>query len=554
LASLVDNNLLQKAPAGADGDARFRMLETIREYGLERLNAAGEAAAARQAHAAYYQRLVAEAEGRLRGSEQVVWLNRLEAEHDNLRAALDWLQERGEIGPALAMAGGLWFFWWVRGYFSEGRSQLERLLSRPDARGRTSERAKALNATAILICSLGASERAVALHEEALTIYRELGDRAGAAWVLVSLHHALMGLGNLERSIAATEESLALFQELGDAWGEARAQTVLGVLALDGGDWTRAMRLLKKGRGLAEALGDRWIAGMALRNLVFIAMEWPSSDETAFRQEAALLEEGLQHVRALGENRALPYYLLDLGAVQAREGNLEASTALFEEAVTVARQTGAKELVAVSLNSLGRNAQCRGDRRRAAHLFGESIELAVELGNKREIGAYLESLAFLAGTPGRSGADRAARLLGAADRLLVESGVARTGAEQHDLEQETARIRAALGATAFKDAWDAGAAMPLETTIAVAAALESYILREPATSDAEIPAREQHGLSPRELEVLRLMADGRSNQQIADQLFLSFRTVTTYVTNILTKLGVESRTGAVAYAIRAGIA
>ncbi|MDP8908255.1 MAG: hypothetical protein M3N47_03890, partial [Chloroflexota bacterium] len=278
LARLVENSLLVREAAAAEGAARFRMLETIREYGLEQLDLAGEMTPARDAHATLFAALVSAAEVGLKGAEQIAWLDRLDCEHDNLRAALAWLPERGATEQALTMAGRLWFFWWVRGHFFEGRRQLETLLARPEAAARTLGRARALNALGVLIQPLGDNARSLACQEEALSIFRELGDKAGAAWALISLHHPLLALGDLERSQAATEESLDLYLEVGDDWGVARAHLVLAVLAAERGEGHRMIPLLEEARRRARALGERWIYAGATLNLAYATHAFPTRD------------------------------------------------------------------------------------------------------------------------------------------------------------------------------------------------------------------------------------------------------------------------------------
>ena len=548
LTRLVESNLLLKGAPAADGEAQFRMLETIREYGLEQLDLAGEMTPARDAHATFFAALVSAAESGLKGAEQIAWLDRLDREHDNLRATLTWLPERGATEQALTMAGGLWFFWWVRGYFFDGRRQLETLLARPEAAARTLSRARALNALGVLIQPLGDSVRSLACQEEALSIFRELGDKAGAAWALISLHHPLLAIGNMERSQAATEESLSLYREVGDDWGVARVYGVLAVLALERGEGRQATPLLEEALRRARALGERWIYAAATFNLAHAVLNDPNGEDQSTRVEA-LFEEAVHLHRELRDQRTLPTVLRQLGIFRLNQDEQSDVTALFEEALTLARQTGNKIEIAASLHDLGALARQQGDLVRASSLKRESLALARELEVEEMMALSVWGFASMAGATGQI--ERSGRLLGATDRLFAASGDPLCGASKAEFEADVDSIRAALGEASFAAAWEAGQAMTLDDAFAEVDAVRAEIV---AASSAERTIQAGHGLSPRELEVLRLMADGLSNQQIADALFLSFRTITTYVTNILSKLGVESRTGAVAHAIRAGLA
>ncbi|MFQ5794790.1 MAG: BTAD domain-containing putative transcriptional regulator [Candidatus Bipolaricaulia bacterium] len=188
LASLVDKNLLRRKEQ-ADGEPRFLILETIREYGLERLEASGESEAIRRTHADYYLALAEQAEPKLEGPDQRMWLDRLEVEHDNLRAALVWFEQNGEAEAELRLGGALWGFWHMRGYLSEGRRWLEGALAKGEDRDvSASVRAKALHGAGVLTHEQGDYERATVLYEESLDLRRELGDKPGVAILLSNLY------------------------------------------------------------------------------------------------------------------------------------------------------------------------------------------------------------------------------------------------------------------------------------------------------------------------------------------------------------------------------
>jgi predicted ATPase/class 3 adenylate cyclase len=241
LDRLVEHNLL-RSEAGPDDEPRFTMLETIREYGLERLERSGEAKATRRAHAEFFVALAEEAEPELTGPQQVAWMDRLEAEHDNLRAALGWALDT-DAQIALQLAGGLGWFWFLRGYLNEGSAWLDRTLVVRSEPGPLHVRAYA--AAGRLVRHLGDYRRAIALQETSLELARTFQDRRAEALALHELG-VLAGLdeGDAVREAALMEASLALWRDLGDAWGSARALNNIGYEAYLQGDLDRAAPLL----------------------------------------------------------------------------------------------------------------------------------------------------------------------------------------------------------------------------------------------------------------------------------------------------------------------
>jgi len=532
------------------------MFETIREYGLEQLAAAGEEDAARDTHAAFFARLAAEAEGWLKRAEQVAWLDRLDAERDNIRAAFAWLREHGAIEQAASLARALSVFWWIRGHFAEGRRQAEALLARPEAAARTKGRANALYAAAAVINQLGAPDRALRLHDEALSIFRELGDQHGIASVLEIRCHPLLVVGQLDRVLADAEQSAALCRELDDPWTLGWSLVGLANAHHQLGEWERAAARHEECLRIGRRLGDRWIQSVTLLNMALIAIDGTPGKAPDLGRAAALSAESWRLSRELGSKHGDPWYHFALGRISQRQGDLAGAAACLEEGLLVARETGDAVINTLIVAELGVVAQLQGDLCRAVSLLRES--LVMSLAHKLAYETYdsVEKLAYLAGA--RDETDRAARLLGAADRLLAEGGgTVRTDYDQTKHERETANVRVALGDPAFAAAWEAGRALSLDEVTAEVAALETVILAEPVsrgeaatTRDAAAPA----GLSPREVEVLRLLAEGHTDRAIGDALFISRRTAAGHVANILAKLALPSRTAAVAYAVRHGLA
>jgi len=440
LAALVDKSLLRREE-GPGGEARVGMLETIREYGREQLTANRELKATGRAHAAYYLDLAEWAEPELRGSEQVVWLERLERDHNNLSAALRWALQSGERAEAseharergtlaehsamgMRLAGALWQFWWVRGHLSEGRGWLEELL-RLDVHGchpsLVSTRAKMLHGAGMLAFNQAEYRRAVALHEESLALYQGLEDRQGIAIALYSLGNVAIKQGEYARAAALYEESLALGRQLRDARGIARALTSLGNVAFEQGDNERA---------------------------------------------AALFEEGLVLCRKLRANKLIAAVLTNLGNVRRKQGDYGRASLLHEEGLALHRDLGDKYGTALSLVNLGDAALDQGDAERAIDLYEESLVLSRTIGDKQNIAYCLEGMARVANVQGR--ADRAVLLYGAAATLRVAIGAPLPPTDRAAYEPNVAILPTTMGETHFAAAWAAGAALSLEQAIDLA--------------------------------------------------------------------------------------
>jgi predicted ATPase/class 3 adenylate cyclase len=399
LASLADKSLLRQE-AGHDGEPRFTMLETIREYALERIDTCGETETLRRQHATCFLALAEQAEPELYGAEQRIWLERLEAEHDNMRAALAWSRQElsmknealrniaadescsmlndqfatpQEIG--LRLAAALWVFWWKHGYFSEGRTWLAAALERADAGAPAAARAKALHGAGSLALAQHDFAPAAELLEAGLALYQTLGDKRGCAWVISELGHLALYQGEDERAAARYAEGLALSRELGDSYNSAWALNHLGTVAQRRGALDQARELL------AQSLA---------------------------------LFQSLRHTAGVG---------------------------------TV-------------LNQLGRVALRTGNIANARELFNESLAIFRELGQKRNIALSLVGLAGIVGQEGQ--AEQAARMLGAAERLLNDIGAVLEPVDRAEYDRGVAGVRAQLDPAAFAAAWEAGRAIALE--------------------------------------------------------------------------------------------
>jgi predicted ATPase/class 3 adenylate cyclase len=255
LTSLLDKSLLLRKEQAAE--LRFAMLETIRAYGVEALSACGELEVMRKAHAAYFLALAQKMEQDLWGSEQAACLDRLEQEHDNVRAAMQWSLEQEDREIALRLGGVLRTFWYMRGHFSEGLDFLEQALMHSDSDGvDASVRAGALYAAARMNDVRGNSDRAESLIAECLALYQALGNTERIAYALHLQADMAWRRGNLTLARSRVEESLALFRELDDKGAIAGLLLHLGVLAAEQGAYTRARNLLEESLAINRKLED----------------------------------------------------------------------------------------------------------------------------------------------------------------------------------------------------------------------------------------------------------------------------------------------------------
>jgi predicted ATPase/class 3 adenylate cyclase len=466
VASLIDKSLLQQTEQEGQ-EPRLVMLETIREYGLEQMLVNGEMEAARQDHAEYYLRLSEQADPELVGTRQAMWLERLEREHENLRAVMQWSTSHaeGERGDnrsreiALRLGGALRQFWYMRSYFSEGQDFLERALSLRDGVA-ASVRAKALVAATRLNVSLGSLDRAKALGEESLALNRELGDTAGIASSLHLLAAIAWGRGNLALARSQEEEALVSFKELGDKRAVASALVYLGNLAIDQGEYVRARSLLENGLEMNKELGDT--TSLADSLLILARLCYVSQGDLT--QAHTWLEESLAFYQELGDTESIAYYLHLSGLLALSEGNAALAYSRIEQAVTLFKEMGHRYGTTVSLYALARVVEASGDDARSRSLYEEGIAVARKEGNRQTVAIGLEGVARVVAAQGEM--SWAARLWGAAEAIRETIGAPIPPVERPAYESSVTAARAQLGEKLFATAWAEGRLMTPEQALA----------------------------------------------------------------------------------------
>jgi predicted ATPase len=460
LSALVDQSLLRRS--GSQAEPRYQMLETIREFALERLAASGEAESIRRQHAMRFLALAEETAPRLTDPDASAALDDLEREHDNLRTALAWTSDV-EPAEALRLAGTLAPFWEIRGYYAEGRTWLERTLAACPA-APDELRAEALDGIGRIARVQGDLAHAAAVLEEALEARRSLGDPPGLAVALRSAGVAAFSQGDVARAALLNEEALALSRQIGDARGVAAALGNLAVIADEHGDLARAEALYTEVLERFRKLGDQRGIAATLDNLG--SMTRLRGD---LEQAERLHEEALALRRAMGDAFGVGHALHELATVAWARGDVDRAAILYEEELVLCRDVGNKEGIAASLSNLGLVAYYRGDLADAAALLGEGMALSLELGDMSGVAGDLDGLAAVAGAC--INADRAARLLGAAAALRAAVGRPLTAGDETETEQAIVAARQQLGNDAFTAAWTAGNVMPLADAVAQARAL-----------------------------------------------------------------------------------
>lgn len=499
LATLVGSSLLLRFASPA-GDMRYGMLETVREFALEQLADLDEENAARAAHAAFYRNLVEQAEPLFWTSTNAALIARIEAEHDNLRASLTWSLAH-EPETALAIAGALGAFWAKRSFWTEGRSWLARALA-TEAAPDSPLRAAALG---------------------------RLGALAGDQ-------------GDFTAATRAISQSLALSESLGERQLVARAERGLGILASNQSDFDRAKALFTSALQHFRALNDLPGISRSLNDLGLVAERQGDQDLAI-----AFQEEALPIARTVGDEWQVCIILGNVGGAYYDRGEFAKGEALILEALDLARRIDDTFGIAVNLYNLGNCVVELGDVAGAILRYNEALALTGQLGERHLASRVLDRLGIALHLAGNARA--AARLIGAADCLREAIGDTLFADEAANLNQRFQEVRTALGDDAYAAFYESGRSLPFEQAAAEARSLADAAI----LADQTAPARVLSGLSVREVEVLRLLADGHADKDIAEALFISKRTASTHVAAIMVKLGVGSRTGAVASAFRGGL-
>jgi non-specific serine/threonine protein kinase len=586
LDALVRQSLLQRR------GERYRMLGTIRAYARDALRAAGDAAGAARRHAAYFLDLAEAAAPRLHGGEQIVWLDLLETEHDDLRAALAWCVAAGRAeppgGPRLAgvgaaaatgvrLAAALGWFWYLRGDRREGLSWLDTVLGLEGAsdephspgggRRTTAElvaRARALSAAGLLAQFLGDQPGALVRQTAALRLATDVHDPRLVARAAARLGSLRLHMGDLDGAAADLERALVQARASADRWSEAFALSVCGAVARRRGDPGRAAALLTESHERFRVAGDAWGMAAVRQGLAQVAEATADFDTAAghWRERLALS-------RALGNRGGVVHTLDYLGTLARLQGDLRAAGAFLAESFVMRQEDGEPGAIAWTLNALGDLDLARGDLDGARRRYDESLALRLELDDREGLATTLGGYAGIAAARGR--ADLALRLAGAGAALAGAAGLAPTPLEAETLRRWLAPARLRLSPAAAAAALAAGERLTLAGALALAGvpsgprAVGPTPPASPAAAAGPSPAgrRPERGTTPvradgggpqaplsqRERQVAVLIALGLTNAEIAGRLVITGGTAGSHVAHILAKLGLRSRAQIAAWAV-----
>lgn len=395
LSDLAEKSFVFLLPREGEEAARYRLLETIRQYAREKLEGSGETAVTRTRLLEWCQAFAERAEPKLAGPEAGAWMMRLQAELDNVRAALQWVRTSRAVESGLRLASALWLFWLNRGYLTEGQSWLEELLALEASLTQTpvtpSIRAKALYATAVLAFRRGDLARATTLAEASLSLAREALDQPRLGTVLNLLAILATEQGDYTRAASMHEEALALNRRLGDTNRVSVALVNLGVIARRRSEYSRAVALYEEALAIKRQLGDKATVALILSNLAEIAI-WQSH----YAHATALLDESLSLFREQDNHIGVALALNNLGVIARYRGEAYRARALFEESLDLMRTAGEKTRLSTLMLNLGDLARDDGDWAHAQTIYSDCLVQFKEAGDKSSWALALHSLGLVA--------------------------------------------------------------------------------------------------------------------------------------------------------------
>jgi predicted ATPase/DNA-binding CsgD family transcriptional regulator len=575
LGSLMDKSLVFQA-TGPQGEPRYMLLETIHEFAGDKLAEAGggsEEQIVHRNHALYFTALAERTEPKLKGADQVDWLERLYAEQDNFRIALEWAH-RHDIDLGLRLAAALGTFWNRRGYLQEGKAQATAMLARAREQGvtPTSSMARNLCTVGLIAFRQGDFVPARSVLRESLAIYEQLppeADRSGLTESLNILGIVESRLDSIQARLKLHEEALAIAREMGDSWGVARSLFQLGHTARISGEYELARVRFEESLTIFREWGDQFNIGLALAGLALIAA---SQGENASARD--LFELGLAIFRKLGDVWGVSSILYSLASVAQSTKDYAGARAIHEENLTYMRELGVRVDMAQTFEKLGRIAYAQGDYEEAFQLHKRSMGLFKDLQDKVGIAFSLMNAGGTVAAATAAGARRqrrseaedaerlapvlqAAHLIGAAEALFAALGFQPDPESLQLFRAYTEAARTALGSRAYNRAHASGEEMSSEDALTLAFSLPSPERPEKQRQPAQGAGASRGpfgALSRREREVASLVAQGRSNREIADALAITERTVEGHISSMLAKLDFRSRAQISAWVVEQGLA
>ena len=513
LTNLVDKSLV--IVESRPGRWRYHHLETIRQYAHRQLLAAGEDASARDKHLDYYLQWAESSVPNLYAADQPEWLEHFDTEHDNLRAALDWSRDKGDGKSNFRLAIACGRFWQSRGYFLEGQERLQATLQGLGTPQLSEERAMALVWAAELAYAQSDYAMTTLMAEESVAIARHLDPAAKPilTWALTLLGRATTEMGEYDKATPLFEEALAIYHSLDDKVGIASMLMELGWAVMRAGDSKRAEAYLFESLQLSRQLGDIFLLGFDLSALGELAIR-----QGDFERARTLLEESLAHRQKLGDQWGMAISLGSLGWAALRQQHFNQARELLSQSLTIR----------LAINDQGGIAWC-------LEKLAEVIALEVQGISSAHRPRALEKCVCL---------------LGVAHHLRASLNSTIDAADLPAYNQLLDGLRTTLDPISFNACWDKGIHLPLSAARDLALESVSW----PAGAAASPGAQQVYGgLSVRERQTAALIAQGKSNREIAEIMTVGVKTVETYVTRILNKLGFDSRVQVAVWAVEAGL-
>jgi predicted ATPase/DNA-binding CsgD family transcriptional regulator len=507
LLSLLVNKSLVVAHTLLREEARYSLLATIRHYAQEKLISSGEWSVIHDRHLRFFLELSEEIDTKLRGEHQQLWLNRLDDEYDNMRAALAWAVEGGRndndrVSAGLRLTASLYQYWRIRDYIEEGLDWCKQLFAQADEGISSLVRAKALVFASLMAGIRGQIEDQLKYGEQALL----LGEAAGQE-----------GKPTLALALGA------------QAYAARKA-----------GDYQTAFSLALREIQYLRELGDIYQLGLSLSLNSFYAMSMGH-----YKEARAMLDEALPLLRKAGDPYRIAMALNYKGDLDRCERNYQQAQTAYEQGISILSEIDAVRDLASALNNLGHACLHLGDIERAKGLFNESLAYHLEQGNRPGMAECLlgfAALAIVAGLPAAG-----ARLLAAAAAIGGHHVTSEWAATRMEYEHYLERARAGLILTTFQAEQTAGQSLSLEPALAYAQDVAQKVVA------AQQTRQQLEQLTPREYEVAVLIAQAKSNAEIAEELVVSKRTIESHIANIRSKLGFTTRPQIVRWAIESGL-
>lgn len=459
LARLVDKSLVITNHEHVD-KTRYHYLETIRQYAHEKLNQGEEVQQVRDQHLQYFLMLARRAEPQLYGARQIEWLQILEDENENMRAALEWALQRN-VGAGQELAGALWWSWDLRGYLREGYEWLMKILD-ASSKNETLIRAKLFAGAAWLAGLLGYLDQKKALAEESFALYQKLEDKTGIAVPLITLASVASNQeADYAKAIRLLSESLELFRHSGNNWGVAFVLSMLGTVTETQRNFEQAHKYYQESLQIFKEIGDKDGSAWALYLMGGLA-----SQEGDYAAAKELYEEALQIEKVVKSKLVTVWILTELGMLSIRSGDYDRSRLLLEEAIEMCRKTGNRAHMAYSLQSFGLVTRYQGDYPKARSLYKETLQLSHQLRKDADIAECLIGIGQLTGVQGSH--EKFACLLGMAEGAVPDIQKMLVPFFRTETNKFIEMARAALGDEAYTAAWEAGRQMSLEEAVAYA--------------------------------------------------------------------------------------